>query len=237
MFYLYTTLRPKRLSRLRVYPVSGSIPGRDLVQRACNRNNANSKLLIKGAAFAAFASRVLWPIKFQKLTNRFGFIMEIEFVDITEPDLIIVKEIYDYYIEKSTSTYYTEKITINELKEFILIGNEKYKSYLIKDRNECCGFCYLSQYKKRQAYDRTAEISLYLKPDYTGKGIGNKVLKFLNDVAKRKGIAVLLAIISGDNESSIRLFEKNEYEKCGHLKQIGEKFNNILDVVFYQKIL
>ena len=172
-----------------------------------------------------------WPLK----ENRID--MEIEFVDVKETDLTIIKEIYDYYIEKSTATYYTEKIALNELREFILIGNEKYKSYLVMNRKECCGFCYLSQYKKRQAYDRTAEISLYLKPDCTGKGIGNNALKFLEDVAKRNGISVLIALISGDNENSIRLFEKNKYEKCGHLKQIGEKFNRILDVVFYQKIL
>jgi len=47
----------------------------------------------------------------------------------------------------------------------------------------------------------------------------------------------LLAIISGDNESSVQLFEKSGYEKCAHFKQVGEKFNKILDVVSYQKII
>jgi len=163
--------------------------------------------------------------------------MKIEFVDITEQDFEIIKEIYDYYIENSTSTYYTEKITIKELKEFIPFQNKKYKSFLIKAENECCGFCYISQYKKRQAYDRTAEISIYLKTEYTGKGIGNTVLPFLEKVAQDIGISVLIGIISGDNENSIKLFEINGYEKCGHFKQIGEKFNKILDVVSYQKII
>ena len=163
--------------------------------------------------------------------------MKIEFIDLAEPDFKVIKEIYDYYIENSTSTYYTEKITIEELKEFIPFQNNKYKSFLIEDENVCCGFCYIAQYKKRQAYDRTAEISVYLKTGYTGKGIGNKVLPFLEKVAKDNGISVLIAIISGDNENSIKLFERNGYEKCGHFKQIGEKFNKILDVVTYQKII
>ena len=163
--------------------------------------------------------------------------MKIEFVDITEQDFEIIKEIYDYYIENSTSTYYTEKITIEELKEFIPFQNKKYKSFLIKAENECCGFCYISQYKKRQAYDRTAEISLYLKTEYTGKGIGKIVLDYLERVAKKNGISVLIGIISGDNEYSLKLFEKNGYEKCGHFKQIGEKFNKILDVVTNLKII
>jgi phosphinothricin acetyltransferase len=163
--------------------------------------------------------------------------MKIEFIDLKEPDFEVIKEIYDYYIENSTATYYTEKITIEELKEFIPFQNNKYKSFLIKVENECCGFCYITQYKKRQAYDRTAEISLYLKTAYTGKGIGNTVLPFLENVAKEIGISVLIGIISGDNENSIKLFERNGYEKCGHFKQVGEKFNKILDVVSYQKII
>jgi len=123
------------------------------------------------------------------------------------------------------------------LKEFIPFQNKKYRSFLIKAENECYGFCYITQYKKRQAYDRTAEISLYLKSEFTGKGIGNTVLPFLEKVAKDNGISVLIGIISGDNGDSIKLFERNGYEKCGHLKQVGEKFNKILDVVSYQKII
>jgi phosphinothricin acetyltransferase len=163
--------------------------------------------------------------------------MKIEFVDLKEADLELVKEIYDYYIENSTATYYTEKISVDELREFIPVQHKKYKSFLIKVDNELCGFCYISQYKKRQAYDRTAELSLYLKPEYTGRGIGKIALEYLEKVAKNNGISVLIGIISGDNESSIKLFEKNGYEKCAHYKQIGEKFNKVLDVVSYQKIL
>lgn len=170
-------------------------------------------------------------------SHTFKVKMNIEFADLTAPDLELIKEIYDYYIENSTATYYTEKISIDELKEFIPVGHEKYKSFLIKNDNEPYGFCYISQYKKRQAYDRTAELSLYLKSEYTGRGIGKVALEYLEKVAKNNGISVLIGIISGDNESSIKLFEKNGYEKCAHYKQIGEKFNKVLDVVSYQKIL
>jgi L-amino acid N-acyltransferase YncA len=163
--------------------------------------------------------------------------MKIQYIEITEPDFALIKAIYDYYILNSTATYYTEKISVEELKEFILTGHKKYKSYLIKADDDFCGFCYLSQYKKRQAYDRTAEVSLYLKPEFTGRGIGKKALRRLEAEARKNGISVLIGIISGDNEKSVRLFEKSGYEKCAHYKQVGEKFNKILDVVSYQKII
>ena len=162
---------------------------------------------------------------------------KITYDNISEADLELVKEIYDYYVIHSTSTYYTELVSIEDLKQFILINHKKYKSYLIRLDGVCCGFCYLSPYKNRQAYNRTAEISLYLRPEYTGKGIGRQVLEHLVKVAGTNGIAVLIGVISGDNENSIKLFEKGGFEKCAHFRQIGEKFNKILDVVCYQKNL
>jgi phosphinothricin acetyltransferase len=164
-------------------------------------------------------------------------VMNIRFTEITEADFAAIKEIYDYYILTSTSTYYTELISIDELKQFIPLNSQRYKSYMIEVDDECCGFCYLSQYKKRQAYDRTAEISIYLKNGFGGRGIGRKALDYLESVAREKRIHVLLAIISGDNTASIKLFESAGYEKCGHLKQIGEKFHRVLDVLFYQRFL
>ena len=163
--------------------------------------------------------------------------MNIELVDIQDKDLKVVKDIYDYYILNSTATFHTEKISIRELKKMIPTGHPKYKSFLIVHNGITCGYCYISQYKKRQAYDRTAEITIYLKPEFTGKGIGEQTIKRLETVAKENDINVLIGVISGDNLQSTGLFEKCNYEKCAHFKKVGEKFNKIIDVIAYQKIL
>lgn len=164
-------------------------------------------------------------------------IMQITFNTLQEKDLAIVKEIYDYYILHSTATFHTEQITIDELKEFILIGHPKYKSFLIEYDGATCGYCYFIWYKKRQAYDRTAEVTLYLRPEFHGMGIGKKVLLQLEHEALQVGIKNLLGIITGENEASISLFEKCGYENCARFRQVGEKFGRLLDVVAYQKII
>jgi L-amino acid N-acyltransferase YncA len=80
-------------------------------------------------------------------------------------------------------------------------------------------------------------VSLYLEPAWTGRGIGKTALKPLENAAKDAGIHVLIATLSGDNIASIRLAEAMHFEKCAHLKNVGEKFVKILDVVMYQKEL
>ena len=102
--------------------------------------------------------------------------MNIKLVDLQEKDFHVVKEIYDYYILNSTATFHTDLISIEELKSVILTGHPKYRSFQIDYEGETCGYCYISQYKKRQAYDRTAEVTIYLKPEYSGKGIGRETL-------------------------------------------------------------
>ena len=78
-----------------------------------------------------------------------------------------------------------------------------YKSYLISIDDEIGGYYFLTNYKKRQAYDRTAEMTIYLKPYFCQKGIGKVALDYLEKIAKEKGLKNLIAIISGDNEGRI----------------------------------
>ena len=163
--------------------------------------------------------------------------MDPEWIELQEPDFEVVKEIYDYYVLHTTATFSTEKIPLEELKVSIPSGHPKYKSFIIKYNGVVCGFCYYGQYRKREAYDRTAEISVYLKPEFTGKGIGKQTIEKLKIIAKEHGICVLLAVITEENRHSIRLFEKCGFEKCAHFRKVGEKFDRILDVVALQIIL
>ena len=161
--------------------------------------------------------------------------MNIHFDELKDSDLPEVKIIYDWYIKNSTATFHTEPITIEQLKEFIYIHHPIYRSYLIFANNEIAGYCFITNYKKRQAYDRTAELTIYLSPGSRNKGIGKMALLYLEKMASEAGLRNLLGIISGDNQNSIALFEKSGYSKCAHYKNVGEKFNTLLDVVSFQK--
>jgi len=46
-----------------------------------------------------------------------------------------------------------------------------------------------------------------------------------------------MALISGENEASIRLFEKCGFECCANIRQVAEKFGKKLDLRMYQKII
>lgn len=160
-----------------------------------------------------------------------------QFKMITEDHIDDVKEIYAYYIKNSTVTFHTREITKEEMANIVLFKNSKYESYLIESEKEICGYVILTQYKVREAFDQTAEISIYLKKGHEGKGIGRKALTFIEQRARIKNIHTLIGLICSENEASIALFEKCGYERCAHYKEVGYKFNRWLDLVAYQKIL
>lgn len=163
--------------------------------------------------------------------------MDVQLVSVREEHFETIRNIYQYYVDHSTATFHSGNVTTNELREKILIGHPRYKSFMVEVDGTLRGYCYLSQYNKRQAYDRTAELSIYLSHDFTGRGVGKEVLRRLESEARAAGIVVLLAMISGDNHGSIHSFSSAGYSKCAELKEVGEKFGKLLDVVFYQKIL
>ncbi|UVV57481.1 hypothetical protein NXW60_09845 [Bacteroides fragilis] len=54
---------------------------------------------------------------------------------------------------------------------------------------------------------------------------------------RQEGFSNIMALISGENEASIRLFEKCGFECCANIRQVAEKFGKKLDLKMYQKII
>ena len=159
------------------------------------------------------------------------------FEEMNEKYLDAVTQIYNYYVSNTTVSFHAHEITTEEMKEIVFFENAIYKTFSIKDGEILCGYVLFTQFKKREAYNKTAEVTIYLSPVYLGKGIGTKALQYIEEYAVKQGIHALIAIICGENTASIKLFEKNGYIKCAHFKEVGQKFGRMLDIVDYEKIL
>ena len=161
----------------------------------------------------------------------------IRFIDIQEQHLAEVQAIYNHYVENTTITFTTEPLTLDETREMVINADSRFKSFLIIEDETVYGYVLLTQFKKRQAYNKTAELTIYLKPDCMGRGLGQTALEFIENEAKSQGFHALLAVICTENERSERLFAKNAYRKNAHFEQIGYKFDRYLDVSCYQKLI
>jgi L-amino acid N-acyltransferase YncA len=161
----------------------------------------------------------------------------ITFQEINEHHVMEVQEIYNYYVTETTISFHTEPLSIEQMKASVLHPNARFKSFVIQNNAQLVGYVLLTQYKNKQAYDVSAEVTIYVKPNYLGRGIGKEALHYIEDVAKRSGFHTLIATICTENERSERLFTNNGYERCAYYKSIGYKFDRFLDIACYQKIL
>lgn len=162
----------------------------------------------------------------------------IDFVPVAEKHVDAIRDIYNYYVENTTVTFHSQLLDNKEMEEILYFKNPRFSSYSILNlEKEVVGYVIIGYYKPRQAYDFTAEVTIYLHPDFTGKGIGNKAMKFIEKTAREKDFHALLGVICAENETSIRLFKKFGYWECANFKEVGLKYNRLLDVVVYQKIL
>jgi len=159
------------------------------------------------------------------------------FEEMREEHLDQVLQIYTHYVLNTTATFHALVPSLAEMKELVFFDNDKYKTFVILSGKAICGYVFITQHKKREAYDATAEVSIYLRPDSIGEGFGSMALLHIENYAKQQGLHVLIATICKENRDSIRLFEKNGYSQCAHYKEVGRKFGKLLDILAYQKII
>jgi L-amino acid N-acyltransferase YncA len=162
---------------------------------------------------------------------------ETTFTEMQEDDLPTVLDIYNHYIATTAVTFDPEPISMETFQTRILLNHDLYKAYVINHMGEIAGFFFLCQFNKHESYNRTAEMGVYLKPEYTRRGVGTRAVGHLEQIAAAKGLKVLIASISGENEGSIALFRKLCWEECAHFRRVGEKWGRAIDVIFFQKLV
>ena len=164
---------------------------------------------------------------------------QIIFREAQPNDLNFALDLYNYYILNTTAAFDHEKITMEELQARLSYHNGKYRTFLVCDKPDknIMGFCFLKQFRTKPAYDKSAEIGLYLQPEKTGQKLGHHIIRFLEEYARGNDIEVIIATISGENVNSIKLFDRMGYERCAHFRKIAVKFNRRLDLIQYEKIL
>lgn len=154
-------------------------------------------------------------------------------------DLPGILEIYNEAVLHTTATYDYEPRTLEQRAAwFEERTREGYPVFVaVDDAGRVVGWSALNPYHARIGYRFTAENSVYVAADMRGQGIGKMLLPPLIAGAQTKGLHAIIAAIDAENAASIRLHAAFGFEKVGHFKQTGFKFNRWLDVVYMERLL
>lgn len=158
--------------------------------------------------------------------------------DISIPeDVAAITAIYNHYVLHSTATFDEDIVTADMMEKQILHITRHYPFFVYEDHQAVVGYCYVHNWKTKDAYRTTVETTVYIHPQYCGKGIGEKLMAYLMDVCRQRKFHAVIACITYPNDASIRLHEKMGFEKRSHFHEVGMKFNKWLDIVDMELIL
>lgn len=151
-------------------------------------------------------------------------------------DLAAITEIYNEAILQTVATFDTRPKTVEDQKPWFTDHDSTHPILVAVQDGLVVGWASLSKWSDRCAYSGTAEVSLYVKKEHQGKGIGRKLLKTLVAKGEKTGLHTVIARITEDNEASLKLFKSEGFELVGVMREVGRKFGKLLDVNVMQKI-
>lgn len=155
----------------------------------------------------------------------------------TANDIAAICAIYNYYIEHTVITFEETPLTIAQMHERVTSYTQLYPWLVCEIAGDVVGYAYASKWKERSAYKHTAEVTIYLKHDATGKGCGNALYSELIRQLIARGCHVLLGCLAIPNEPSAKLHERQGFKKIAHFSEVGKKFGQWIDVGYWQKVL
>lgn len=109
---------------------------------------------------------------------------------------------------------------------------------LAEIEGQIAGFAYAAPFRLRAAYRFTVEDSVYIHPDFKGRGVGRVLLSRVLADCEALGLRQVIAVIGGsDNEGSIGLHRALGFDLQGTMRGVGHKFGAWRDIVMMQRAL
>src|SRR5271157_1784135 len=91
-------------------------------------------------------------------------------------DLNGITQIYNEAVQTTAATFDTEPKTVEEQKVWFENHGPKHPIQVAELDRMISGWASISRWSDRLAYSDTGEISLYVKEEFRGRGIGRKLL-------------------------------------------------------------
>lgn len=153
-------------------------------------------------------------------------------------DAAAIAAIYNYYVLNTTVTFEEEPVSADEIGRRINKVTANYPWLVaVDDDGKVKGYSYAGTWHHRSAFRYTVESTIYIANDAHGMGLGKTLYSALLERLKIQGVHSVIGSLGLPNPGSVALHEKLGFEKIAHLKEVGWKFEQWLDVGYWELIL
>lgn len=156
---------------------------------------------------------------------------------VTPEDAPAICDIYNHFVEHTTITFEERPVGPEEMRQRIVEIVSAMPWLVWVEESQVQGFCYASKWKGRCGYRYSVESTIYLRRGSIRRGVGTQLYRALLDELHRKGLHVVIAGIALPNQASVALHEKLGFRNVARFEQVGWKFNQWIDVGYWQLFL
>jgi len=157
--------------------------------------------------------------------------------DIRQEDVHAIVDIYAPYIRDGWTSFEEEVPDAEEMWERIEYYTDKYPWLVAELNNEVVGYAYANAYRTRPAYRWTAEVSVYVLPEWHGRGIAGLLYDSTLGLLQAQNIRQVLAGVTLPNPKSEGFHKKKGFAEIGVYTDVGFKFGKWHSVKWYEKTL
>ena len=169
--------------------------------------------------------------------------MEIRLATVEDAEEILA--IYAPYVRNTAITFEYDVPDINEFRSRIESTLENYPYLVAVEEGRIIGYAYAGAFRKRAAYQHSAEMSIYLDEQHRQHGIGRLLYQELEKrLLEQNVFSAYAGVTTSDRkddafvtDASIRFHEKMNYTKIGEHHLCGYKFDQWYNVAWFEKTL
>ena len=153
---------------------------------------------------------------------------------VEERDWPAIAMIFNHFVSESFAAYSEEPVDscfFRSRQQAALA----YPFLVAEHDGQVVGFAYLAPFHPASTMKHSATLTYFIRPEFTGTGIGSQFLDILLQKGGEMGITNFLAHISSKNTGSIRFHQRKGFTECGRLIGVGVKRGEPFDMVWVQK--
>ncbi len=155
--------------------------------------------------------------------------------DVVAGDVETLVRIYNHYVTQTIITFEEESVTAAEMARRVADVQLTSLPWLVAERDGAVvGYAYATKWRVRQAYRFSTEVTVYVAPELAGKRIGSMLYGQLLSALRARNIHAAIGGIALPNDASVALHEKFGFKKVAHFEEVGFKFNQWIDVGYWQ---
>lgn len=159
-------------------------------------------------------------------------------------DAPALADIYAPYVRETAVSFEYEPPSNEEFAGRIREVLEKYPYLAAVRGEEILGYAYAHPYGVRKAYSHSVELSVYIRRDCRGLGIGRMLYEAMEILLKAQNITNLYVLVAGVEVEDAYLTHDSQkfhlamgYDYVGKLHKAGYKFGHWYDMITMEKLI